>query len=72
MKKEEAQRQKLTEELKGKVQEMEMEIYNRAQEVQQINTQLLNEIQERKKAEESIEASRKMFSTTILPEPGDE
>ncbi|MEI9809416.1 MAG: hypothetical protein WDO16_16945 [Bacteroidota bacterium] len=48
---------------------MEMEIYSRAQEVQQANTRLLTEIQERQKAEESIEASRKMFSTIFYKSP---
>jgi PAS domain S-box-containing protein len=69
MKKEEAKREKLTEELRGKVEQMEMEIYQRAQEIQQINTRLVAEIQERQKAEESIEASRKMFSTLFYQSP---
>jgi hypothetical protein len=41
---------KLTEELRGKVEQMEMEIYQRAQEIQQINTRLVAEIQERAKS----------------------
>ncbi|MEP7372228.1 MAG: PAS domain S-box protein [Chitinophagaceae bacterium] len=69
MKKEEAQRERITEELRGKVQKMEMEIYNRAREVQEINTRLINEIKEKQKAEETIEASRKMFSTLFYQSP---
>jgi len=69
IKKEGARQQKLTDELKGKVQQMEMEIFNRAQEVQLINTRLLSEIEERKKAEERIEASNKMFATLFYQSP---
>jgi PAS domain S-box-containing protein len=69
LKKEEAKQQKLAEDLRGKVAEMEMETYNRAREIQQVNTRLLTEIQERKKAEETIEASQKMFSTIFYQSP---
>jgi len=69
IKKEGVRQQKLTDELKDKVQEMEMEIFNRAQEVQLINTRLLAEIEERKKAEEKIDASNKMFSTLFYRSP---
>jgi PAS domain S-box-containing protein len=40
--------------LQKQVKEMEIETYNRAQEIQQINHQLLSEIEERRKAEERL------------------
>jgi PAS domain S-box-containing protein len=76
LKNEEAKSLKLTESLRGQVQKMEMEIYQRAQEIQEINRKLLIEIQEREKVEsqmrdteEQIKESQLMFSTIFYEGP---
>ncbi len=51
LKNEEAQQKQLTLDLQGRVREIEMEIFQRAQEIQNINTSLLLQTNERQKAE---------------------
>ncbi|MGC4036687.1 MAG: PAS domain S-box protein [Chitinophagaceae bacterium] len=65
----EVNQQKKTEELMGKVHEMEMEVYKRAQEIQDVNLRLLSEIEEREKAREIMQASQQMFSTFFYQSP---
>ena len=69
LKKNEARQQKLTEDMRLRMQEMETEIYKRAQEIQDNNKKLMTEIAERKKAEEKIKASQEMFSTIFYRSP---
>jgi PAS domain S-box-containing protein len=69
LKKEEDRRQKLTEDLRGQMQQMEIETYKRAQEIQDINSKLLNEIQERERSQEELKASQMMFSTIFYRSP---
>jgi len=59
--KEEARQQKLTEELRAKMEKAEIEIYKRAQEIQEINKKLLNEILDKKKAEEKLRRSEERY-----------
>jgi PAS domain S-box-containing protein len=67
-KKQEKQLQ-LAEEMRGRIQEMEMEIYNRAQEIQLINSQLLEEIKQRKSSQEELRESQLKFSTIFFQSP---
>lgn len=59
LKKNEARQQKLSEDMRLRMQEMETEIYKRAQEIQDNNKKLLTEITERKKAEQQLELVNK-------------
>jgi PAS domain S-box-containing protein len=69
LKKNEARQQKITEDMRLRILEMEAETYKRAQEIQDNNRRLVNEIAERKKAEEQIKASQEMFSTIFYKSP---
>ncbi|MEJ0106877.1 MAG: PAS domain S-box protein [Bacteroidota bacterium] len=69
IKKEEARQLKLTEELRGQVQEMEMEIYKRAQEIQNVNSRLLDEMQKSERSQQELKASQLMFSTIFYQSP---
>jgi len=55
--------------LRGQVQEMEMEIYKRAQEIQNINSRLLNEMQKSEKSQQELKANQLMFSTIFYQSP---
>ncbi|WP_276502761.1 PAS domain-containing sensor histidine kinase [Terrimonas pollutisoli] len=54
LKRNESRQQQQTETMKRQLEEMETEVYKRAQEIQEINKKLLGEIQERQKAEEKF------------------
>ena len=54
LKKNESRQQQLTAEMQRKMEEMETEIYKRAQEIQEINKKLLSEVDDRQKAEEKF------------------
>ncbi|MFC0771501.1 PAS domain-containing sensor histidine kinase [Terrimonas alba] len=54
LKRNESRQQQQSETMKRQLEEMETEIYKRAQEIQEINKKLLGEIQERQKAEEKF------------------
>lgn len=54
LKKEEVKQLELTNDLRTRVDEMKIETYKRAQEIQQINKKLLNEMDERRKSEEKF------------------
>src|SRR5262249_11993574 len=60
---------RLAEEMRGRIQEMEMEIYNRAQEIQEINSRLLEEIRQRKQSQEELRESQIKFSTIFFQSP---
>lgn len=65
-KKDQAEKEGLASLLQKQVNEMEIEIYNRAQEIQQINQQLLNEIEERRMAENRlIEINRELDNKVL-------
>lgn len=55
----------INEELRGRVEEMEMEIYKRAQEIQESNQKLLNEIKERRYAEKRIREAEERFRLLV-------
>jgi PAS domain S-box-containing protein len=69
LKKEEDLRKKLTEDLRGQMQQMEIETYKRAQEIQDINSKLLNEIHEKERSQEELKANQLMFSTIFYQSP---
>lgn len=68
-KKEEEITRKLTEDLLGKLQETEMEVYKRAQDIQEANNRLKIEINEREKAQEEVRINQMMFSTIFYQSP---
>jgi len=69
LKKEKARHQKLAEEMRGRLQEIEMDVYKRAQEIQEINSKLLNEIHRGEKSQQELAASQLMFSKIFYESP---
>lgn len=69
LRKKEEKQSKLAEEMRGRIQEMEMEIYKRAQEIQEINSRLLEEIKQRKISQEELRESQLKFSTIFFQSP---
>ena len=69
LRKKEEKQLKLAEEMRGRIQEMEMEIYKRAQEIQEINSKLLDEIKQRKLSQEELRESQLKFSTIFFQSP---
>lgn len=64
-KKKESQNLEATRQLQALAGEREMELYKRAQEIQAINNDLLNEVTERKAAEEKASAAKILLQSTI-------
>lgn len=65
LKQKEAARVKESEALRTKMQQTEIEVYKRAQEIQEINKKLLHEILDRKKAEEKLRRSEERYQLMV-------
>jgi len=70
-KKDQAEKEISTTILQKQMQEMEIETYKRAQEIQQLNQQLLNEIEERKKAEDKLIEMNQGLDQKVLERAGE-